>query len=729
MEKVQSNLIGEILVKSGHLTQKQLERVLLLQKKEQKRLGDLLVEMGLVKESDIMEAYSKQLNVPFHANLDELEPDRVALRIIPVDMAKRYITLALSLHETYIPAAVADPTDNTLSTTIEFATGRRLRYVLSTPTAIIKAINKFYNGIETDNIGDILVSESVINKDQLLEALGEQELSGKKLGKILIEKGFATERHIANAFSKQFSIPLTDLKVTTPHQDALSLIPSGLAERHSIIPVTLENGVLTIAMADPLDVKTINAISVATGKFVRATVSGESEIKEAIKTYYNGQQSERLGEIAVSAAFSTEVVKDKAKPVKGKTIKDILLSTGMLTQKKLAELTEKGKDLSIHLTEMIVSEELVTEEQIAKALAEIYGTHYVDLSDLKIPPQVIGLISENIATKYMVLPVALEGRIITVAMSNPSDIDAIDAIQFATGKKVKIVVTTPLEILKAIHIYYRGGKAARIGDILVDMGVLSKEQLEQCLIKQKECKKKIGQIFLEEKIIKEDDLYRAFAIQLGIPYMDLNNITIDPDVLKLLPEDLIRNSLVLPLSLEKQTLTVVAYNPFNVELITNIRRISGKNLNVVMSSPVKLRNAIKKAFEPPDDLDALQDITENLEFLDTTPADAKDEVNIKEAEAAPIVRITDSLLIYALQTGASDIHLEPRQKVMVVRNRIDGFLKEVKHLPIKVHKAVVSRIKIMADMDISQRRLPQDGIKKVLQGHTDMNQIYHVCMI
>jgi len=102
MEKVQSNLIGEILVKSGHLTQKQLERVLLLQKKEQKRLGDLLVEMGLVKESDIMEAYSKQLNVPFHANLDELEPDRVALRIIPVDMAKRYITLALSLHETYI---------------------------------------------------------------------------------------------------------------------------------------------------------------------------------------------------------------------------------------------------------------------------------------------------------------------------------------------------------------------------------------------------------------------------------------------------------------------------------------------------------------------------------------------------------------------------------------------------------------------------------------------------
>ncbi len=258
------------------------------------------------------------------------------------------------------------------------------------------------------------------------------------------------------------------------------------------------------------------------------------------------------------------------------------------------------------------------------------------------------------------------------------------------------------------------GARKRLGELLVETGLLSEESLTRVLSEQRTVRKKLGEIIVNQGLATEDEIAQALSLQLGIPLVDLPNTPVEPQAVELIPEKVARKHLIMPISLDERDLHVAMADPLSFEAFEDVRFASGYTIKTTIATRTGVLWAIDQHYHLGSSLSTIvKDITEErlVEVVqDTRETDRKDSEDLrKKSEAAPIIRMVNLFVAEAADQGASDIHVEPSKTTMLIRNRVDGVLRKSLELPKWVQGAVISRIKIMAKMDIAEKRLPQDG--------------------
>jgi type IV pilus assembly protein PilB len=251
----------------------------------------------------------------------------------------------------------------------------------------------------------------------------------------------------------------------------------------------------------------------------------------------------------------------------------------------------------------------------------------------------------------------------------------------------------------------------RLGTILVEAGVISEKDLHSLLTKQRGSKKRLGQVAIDEGFASEDQIVEALAKQLKIPFIALDTTVIDPGVLEIVTESMARELKIMPLFRVEKNLTVAMADPTDSEALKNIRFVTGCEIEPVVSRPHEIMLAIDKYYGKKSTvLDSIEGMSTDL-LDETDEHDAADEMIESErlSQEAPVVKLVNLILERAISKRASDIHAEPQDKSMIIRYRIDGVLHEEIVIPRMLKAAVISRFKIMAKINIAERRVPQDG--------------------
>jgi type IV pilus assembly protein PilB len=260
----------------------------------------------------------------------------------------------------------------------------------------------------------------------------------------------------------------------------------------------------------------------------------------------------------------------------------------------------------------------------------------------------------------------------------------------------------------------------KLGDILVRDGLITADQLKRALAEQRNSGMRLGYTLVKLGFIEETEITKMLARQYRMPAVDLSRFEVDPKILKLISSDIANKYTVLPLKREGRTLTIAIADPNNVAAIEDIKFITRCDIFPVIAGDYTLRNAIDRYYQQSDA--QLASLLKNVEDegasdLEVVEEQQDEEVKASElAEDAPVVKLINGLLTDAVKRGASDIHIEPFEHEMRVRYRVDGALHEVMKPPIKMRAALTSRVKIMAQLNIAERRVPQDGRIKLKMG-------------
>jgi type IV pilus assembly protein PilB len=254
----------------------------------------------------------------------------------------------------------------------------------------------------------------------------------------------------------------------------------------------------------------------------------------------------------------------------------------------------------------------------------------------------------------------------------------------------------------------------RLGDLLVAEGLIVPEDLRRAVSEQKGTSEKLGSVLVRLNILNEDQLIGFLSRQYGIPSITLSQLDIDPEVLRLVPSQLAKRYEVIPIKRTGNALTLAMSDPTNVFALDDVAFLTNLQVLPVIASQGAIRKAIDRTYD--SKATAITAVLEELDSDLTTVQLVGDEersvdvIELKEvADEAPLVRLVNMVLVDAIQKGASDIHWEPYEKVFRIRFRIDGVLHEMLTPPKRLEPAILSRIKIMASLDIAERRLPQDG--------------------
>jgi type IV pilus assembly protein PilB len=255
----------------------------------------------------------------------------------------------------------------------------------------------------------------------------------------------------------------------------------------------------------------------------------------------------------------------------------------------------------------------------------------------------------------------------------------------------------------------------RLGDLLVREKVITNEQLDQALKVQKDGGGRLGSVLVKLGFLSDEDVTNFLSRQYGVPAINLSYFEIDGTVVKLIPYETAKRYQILPLSRVGSSLTIAMVDPTNVFAMDDIKFMTGFNIEPVVASESSIMAGIEKAYGGAEEED-LEKVMAQIGESDTDvelSAAEEDELALadleKAADEAPIVKLVNVILTEAVKRGASDIHMEPYEKEYRVRFRIDGMLQNIMSPPMKLKDAITSRIKIMAKLDISEKRLPQDG--------------------
>ncbi len=256
-------------------------------------------------------------------------------------------------------------------------------------------------------------------------------------------------------------------------------------------------------------------------------------------------------------------------------------------------------------------------------------------------------------------------------------------------------------------------KKMRLGDLLVRNLMITEPQLDVALGIQKDANKKLGAVLIEQGWLTEEQLYRVLEEQYDIPYLDLNTTYIDPKVPKLISESVAKKHHVIPVRLDKNVLTVAMADPLDMIAKDDIRIITGMEVAPVISPGLDIDKAINRYYDASERAErAVEEFSSQSDF-------DEDELDVEDADVtnAPMVRLVNTIIAQAVRAKASDIHIEPFEKHVRIRYRVDGELLEVMTPTKNTHSAIVTRIKIMGKLNISEKRIPQDGrVETIIEG-------------
>jgi len=268
---------------------------------------------------------------------------------------------------------------------------------------------------------------------------------------------------------------------------------------------------------------------------------------------------------------------------------------------------------------------------------------------------------------------------------------------------------------------FRINISKKLGEILVANSLITAKQLEEALEYQKKTGLKLGQILLEKKYITEKQLLEFLSKQFSIRFVEISNIEISPDIIKIVPEAIARRYTLIPIGKNDNIISVAMVDPLNIVVLDELKLMTGYNIEPVFALEDDILSAIDKYYGTTSSQQALDEIikknSSDEEASDISVVEKKNDEEIvsleNQSESGPIIKMVNIIISSAIKSRASDIHVEPSYKDTKVRFRIDGVLHIQQTIPKKFHNAIVSRIKIMSNLDISERRIPQDGRIKI----------------
>lgn len=255
------------------------------------------------------------------------------------------------------------------------------------------------------------------------------------------------------------------------------------------------------------------------------------------------------------------------------------------------------------------------------------------------------------------------------------------------------------------------GQKDKIGQLLLKHTSLTEDQLNEALLIQRETDMLIGQILLKKNYIHPHDIIKVICYQIGIPYLsEIKVDEISQDAVIDVPINYAKQHELLPTILTDESVTVVMSDPFDFDAVSDLRGIFRREIKVVVSSPLKIQDAINRVYEK-----ANRNLVHTLEdeFEEGLDLDGPIDILDAGADEAPVIRFVNSIIFRAVKERSSDIHIEPYERETVYRFRINGVMTEILRQPLKTHAAVSSRIKVMAKLNIAEKRLPQDGRIKI----------------
>ena len=250
-------------------------------------------------------------------------------------------------------------------------------------------------------------------------------------------------------------------------------------------------------------------------------------------------------------------------------------------------------------------------------------------------------------------------------------------------------------------------KYKRLGEMLVDVGAITEAQLEEALAGQKGSGKRLGTYLVDEKYISEDQLIEILRRQLGIDFIDLNKAKIDPSLVTLVPKNIAKSNRVVPVRLDRDTLYLAMEDPMNFPAVEQVKNITKKRVIPMIAYSRSIDRALSVLYDNEGAAKAMEEMKEEQGFA--TVDETANVLDSDDTNAAPTVKLVNSIIERGIIEKASDIHIEPREHDMCVRIRVDGRLNEILQIPKELQSAVISRFKVMANMNIAERRIPQDG--------------------
>jgi len=265
---------------------------------------------------------------------------------------------------------------------------------------------------------------------------------------------------------------------------------------------------------------------------------------------------------------------------------------------------------------------------------------------------------------------------------------------------------------------YRFPTRRKLGEMLVSRGTITPEQMSEFLRTQKETKMPLGQILVDSGVITRQELTGFLGEQLGIPHVWLRKGLVDPRIVTVIPKEKALKYQIIPMFRVRNVLTVAAGDPNSVFVFDEISKMTGLKVQPVLCRSDDILESIRECYKEDVAMDEVMASTDEtgLEVVRSSPERAISEI-AEMAEGSPVVNLTNLILMKAIRDGASDIHLEPQGDQFMVRVRIDGLLYELMSPKVEMHPPIVSRLKVMANLDISERRMPQDGrIQILLEG-------------
>ena len=244
----------------------------------------------------------------------------------------------------------------------------------------------------------------------------------------------------------------------------------------------------------------------------------------------------------------------------------------------------------------------------------------------------------------------------------------------------------------------------RIGEVLVERGLITEAQLSEVLQEQSLTGKRIGELIVEKGWITEDQLLTTVSERLGIPKISLRSLIIDPTVVRRVSVDIARRYTLIPVMEIGNTLTLAMVDPLNIIAIDEIRYHTGKNVKRAIAAPSEIRTAIDQYYSVGDSLNQMIGAPKSASNLE----EAESETRSEDSES-PIIKLVDLIIAKAVRERASDIHVEPEESRLRIRYRVDGIMREEAAPPKTMQSELLSRIKVAANLDVSEKRLPQDG--------------------
>ncbi|HHW56719.1 MAG TPA: type II secretion system ATPase GspE [Clostridia bacterium] len=246
----------------------------------------------------------------------------------------------------------------------------------------------------------------------------------------------------------------------------------------------------------------------------------------------------------------------------------------------------------------------------------------------------------------------------------------------------------------------------KLGELLLEVGIITEEQLKQAIEIHNKTGEKLGKILTKLGYVTENQILEVLEFQLGIPHVDLQKYYIDPEVAKLIPESVAKRYTIIPIKKDEDGILVAMADPLNIFALDDVRIITKQNVKPLIASESSILKAIDRIYGREQAEKAVQDF--KREFQSEVQQEIPNEI-LEEVQNAPAVRFVNSIIEQAIKNRASDIHIEPTEKDLRIRFRIDGQLTEAMRTIKSTHAPVVTRVKIMANMNIAERRLPQDG--------------------